>query len=1064
MMLSSFRYTRLGRSSLQRLLITVIILTLVPPLILVLGAWHHERARLLSAAQDQVETVTSLVELLERRRYDGARQVLAAIAAAPVVRRFAHEPCNAYMADVQRAFPTYTNLGLIDLEGRIVCSAIPPATGVALADRSYFNEALREPGVSAEHVIGRVTNLRALTFASRIEREDGSGPSGVIFAALDLERAASRLRELKLPDFIQVDVTTEDGIVLASTQADSALLGRPVEDVELRERIKLVGQQRAELTRAEQFPVVRVIGQFRPTTIVLASRLDTARLLEPVARDLQMRLAALALAAALGAALAWRLSHREITAPVASLLSRMRRFGAGEPDEAPPAEPLAGEFAELHREFSRMRRTLDERGREHEKMLDEVRSMQEKVVSSQRISRIGYWEIDLRSGRVGGTSHLAGILGTDIPKTLKDWLMRLPDLEREGLLTSLEKAWLGDGPLDIEYPMQLGSTPRGWVRMRGEVRTAADDMTVQLQGSVQDITERKVAEIRLAAQMGRLQLLHRITRAIGDRLSISDILGIVVVQLEEQMPLAFCAAASYDVHANTILIEQLGARSMSNAGNRPLDVGETIPADGGALSRAIGGELVYEPEASVLLQEMPLRLAKSGLHAFVVVPLRSHSSVSGVILAARTQSESFSSSDCEFLRQLGEQVALALHQAELYSDLHRAYETLQRSQEMALRQERLRALGEMASGIAHDINNAVSPLTLYIESLLKHEGGLSAAGRQKLATMQVAAEGIAQTVERMREFHPAHDSPSDRRQAVMNSTVRQVVELTQARWRDSALRNGALIEIVLDLEPDLPEVQISAGDLRDALVNLVFNAVDAMPSGGTLTFRTRRADVGSGPLMAEVSVVDSGIGMTEETRRQCLDPFFSTKGGRGTGLGLAMVFATVQRHHGHLEILSAPGQGTTVRLQLPVQSAPLEGVSIAAAEAPHADPLRLLLVDDDPLVLFPLADALRDEGHDVSTAEGGREAIDLFRSGLDRGCPFSAVITDLGMASVDGSRVAREVKALLPSTLVVMLTGWGRRMTQDGGLPPFVDSLLSKPPRLDEVRAALRSARPTMLR
>ncbi|MCK7494919.1 MAG: GAF domain-containing protein [Comamonadaceae bacterium] len=519
---------------------------------------------------------------------------------------------------------------------------------------------------------------------------------------------------------------------------------------------------------------MRLIGDFGPTSILVAARVDPERLLAPAFRQLQLGLAALLLAAGLGAALAWRLGHRGITGPIAGLLLRMRRFGAGEPDSGPPDRPLAVELTALHDEFARMRETLQERERERERLLSELRDLQAKIVASQRISRIGYWEVDLRTGRLGGTSQLAGILGTAVPQTIQEWLMLLPETDRERLQQCLQAAWTAQGTIDIEYPMSLASAAAGWVRMRGELRTAEDGTPDKLLGSVQDITERKVAEVRLAAQMGRLQLLHRNHPAVAERLSISEILRSVVAQLEEQMPLALCAAAPFDAHSNAILIEHLGVRSQPIAARMQLNEGDSIAADGDGLSRAVGGELVYEPETSVLTQELPMRLAGIGLHSLVLVPLRTQSGVFGVILAARTPCESFSSTDCEFLRQLGEQVALALHQAELYTALRQAYETLQRSQSAALRQERLRALGEMASGIAHDINNALSPLTLYIESLLKHEAEFVLDGPPEARDHAIGtpkelgtrssecANSIRRTTARRTVVSPTSTRPSDR--------------------------------------------------------------------------------------------------------------------------------------------------------------------------------------------------------------------------------------------------------------------------------------------------------------
>lgn len=1058
-MLLNVRHAWLRQPSLRKLLVALVLLQPLPLLIVVLAGWHLEKVRLVKTAFDQVETTVALVAMLERRRYDGARQVLATLAAAPVVRTSASAPCSAFLADVQRAFPSYTNLGLIDLDGRLLCSAVRPTKDITLPDRAYFKEALRTPEVAAEYVLGRVTNFRALTFALRIEREGFAGPSGVIFAALDLDGAAQRLRELKLPDYLQIDITTETGIVLASTQPGINVLGRPVADAELLQQIQTVRNPVVNAKTSVHFQAVHLIGDFHPTSIVVATQVDSAHLLAPANRLLQIHLAALLLAAALGAVLAWRLGNREIARPIAGLLARMRRFAAGEPDHGPPDQPVAPELASLHAEFTQMHLTIQERGREREQLLSDLKVLQAKVIASQRISRIGYWEIDLRTGRLGGTSHLSGLLGTSIPQSLQEWLMLISVADRERLQASLEKAWADEEPLDIEYQIPLASAAPGWVRMRGEVRRGGDGTPDQLQGSLQDITERKLADLRLTEQMGRLQLLHQITRAIADRLSIAEILRIVVAQLKEQMPLALCAAAPFNAQSNTVVIEYLDVRNLPNTDQMCIAVGDTIPADGDGLSRAVRGELAYEPETSGLQQELPLRLINMGLHSLVLVPMRTQSGVFGVILAARTASESFSSTDCEFLRQLGEQVALALHQAELYTTLQQTYETLEQSQAAALRQERLRALGEMASGIAHDINNALSPLTLYIESLLKHEAGLSLAGREKLAIMQLAAQGVAHTVERMREFQPSNDLTLDKRRAVVNATVVQVIELTGARWRDKALSGGAKIDVVTDLAPDVPDVQIDEGDLRDALINLIFNAVDAMPNGGTLTLRTRRVGTNSRAPLGEICVMDTGVGMTEETRRHCLEPFFSTKGKSGTGLGLAMVHATVQQHHGHLEIETAKGKGTLVRIHLPVHTSVAEdGLAPTARETA---PLKLLLVDDDPLVLFPLQDALRDCGHSVTIANGGREALELLRTEMDSGLPFDAVITDLGMPGVDGTQVAREAKIQCPSIFVIMLTGWGRRMAENGAQPPFIDVLLSKPPRIEELLGALDMIRPT---
>jgi len=195
--------------------------------------------------------------------------------------------------------------------------------------------------------------------------------------------------------------------------------------------------------------------------------------------------------------------------------------------------------------------------------------------------------------------------------------------------------------------------------------------------------------------------------------------------------------------------------------------------------------------------------------------------------------------------------------------------------------------------------------------------------------------------------------------------------------------------------------------------------------------------------------------MDEETRRRCLEPFFTTKGERGTGLGLAMVYGTVQRHSADIEIDSAVGRGTTVRLRFAVQSVSVVGRTEAASpRVPR--PLKILVVDDDPLLIQSLRDTLEGDGHTVTTADGGQSGIDTFLIAQTTGeALFDVVITDLGMPYVDGRKVSSAVKAASPGTAVLLLTGWGQRLVADGDIPPHVDRVLSKPPKLRELRAAL---------
>ena len=247
------------------------------------------------------------------------------------------------------------------------------------------------------------------------------------------------------------------------------------------------------------------------------------------------------------------------------------------------------------------------------------------------------------------------------------------------------------------------------------------------------------------------------------------------------------------------------------------------------------------------------------------------------------------------------------------------------------------------------------------------------------------------------------------------------------------------------------------------MTNLIFNAVDAMPpAGGTITLahllgRSKRAnargEAAAGTLVLEVA--DTGAGMAEETRRRCLEPFFTTKGTRGTGLGLAMVYGTLQRHGGQIELRSAPGAGTTFTLRFPLRRKLSERELIKIKLDEHCG-RRILVVDDQEPYLRILRHYLTGDGHRVETATGGHEALEKFRAADKDGEGFELVITDKAMPGMNGEQLAADVKALAPETAVILLTGLG---VLEGETPSLAcesaDLALLKPITQAELRASV---------
>jgi signal transduction histidine kinase/ActR/RegA family two-component response regulator len=561
---------------------------------------------------------------------------------------------------------------------------------------------------------------------------------------------------------------------------------------------------------------------------------------------------------------------------------------------------------------------------------------------------------------------------------------------------------------------------------------------------------RREAQDKLQMQLARLNLLGQITRAIGDRLDLKSILQIVIRSLEEQLPVDFSCFCLYDSVQNVMTVNNVGIKSRPLASELALPEDATFPIDKNGLSRCIEGELVHEPDIHGIEFPFPQRLAGAGLRALVMSPLIIEGAVFGILVIARRQADSFTSSDCEFMKQLSEHVALAIHQAELHNSLKQAYDDLHQTQKAVMQQERLRALGQMASGIAHDINNAISPMSIYTEYLLEDEPDLSDATRKYLEMVKRVVNDISATVARMGEFYRQREAQVELAPIDLNELAQQAIDLTRARWSDMPQQRGIVIAMHTVFAPGLPRAMGIDNEIREALTNLIFNAVDALPNGGAITILTGTDSTAAGRIRLEIA--DTGIGMNEETKRRALEPFFTTKGERGTGLGLAMVYGIMQRHGAEIEIDSTVGVGTAMRFVFQ-QAADTIGPQ-QPAFAGKSPALAILLIDDDPFILDSMRMILERDGHSVTLAEGGETGINTFKAAQARGTPFEIVFTDLGMPHIDGRQVARTIRKLSPAAKIVLLSGWGQRLAGRETESDF-DCVLGKPPKLSELREAL---------
>jgi nitrogen-specific signal transduction histidine kinase len=365
--------------------------------------------------------------------------------------------------------------------------------------------------------------------------------------------------------------------------------------------------------------------------------------------------------------------------------------------------------------------------------------------------------------------------------------------------------------------------------------------------------------------------------------------------------------------------------------------------------------------------------------------------------------------------------------------------------ERAAQADKLRALGQLASGVAHDFNNALAAILGRAQLLRRSTADPEHA--RGLDIILTAAEDAAATVRRIRSF--ALQSPGEAHTEVcVLELLRDAVEITRTRWENDARARGLRYDVTVEGDESL-SMQGNASELREVFVNLVVNAIDAMPEGGRLSISCRQR---GGRL--RLLFTDDGMGMADEVRARIFEPFFTTKGVHGTGLGLFVSYGIVERHGGQISASSVPARGTTFTIDLPYSESHAhpacdEPGALPHTRMPRAAPLSVLVVDDEEHVRETLAEMVEALGHRVRRADGGRAAL----LALDE-ARFDLVFTDLSMPEMDGWEVAREVRRRSPSTRIAVVTGYGREVARTQADAP-ADTVIGKPFNFAQVEEVL---------
>ena len=542
------------------------------------------------------------------------------------------------------------------------------------------------------------------------------------------------------------------------------------------------------------------------------------------------------------------------------------------------------------------------------------------------------------------------------------------------------------------------------------------------------------------AKIKQLTALYEIGKALSSTLDIDRLLERGLELLHDRLGYDSCAILLVDKTTDELFVRQVSGRDFDSVRHRRFRIG----IDGIVGWVAKTGEPYYAPD---VLKDPHYLVGSPEIRSEAAFPLKMREQIAGILNVESRDLRGFDEDDLKVLSSFASQMSISIENAQLFFDLKQTLSELKQAQDQIIQTEKLKALGEMASGVAHDFNNLLAVILGNIQLLsyqLDHLGLEEI--RERLRAIERSSRDGAETVRRIQEFTGIRRD-KEFSSISINDLVREVVVMTEPRWKDQAQNKGIQIDLATRFEK-VPLVLGNPSELREVLTNIVFNAVDAMPEGGRLTLSTHH----SAEDWVELRITDTGMGMTAEVKRRIFDPFFTTKGVTNSGLGMSVSYGIVKRHGGEILVESELGKGSIFAIHLPT-GYPTDTEAEGPGPVREGPPARILVIEDDAAVQDILRQMLTAKGHQVVLASDGEKGIELFKND-----PFDLVLTDLGMPRISGWEVGKILKGLDPNVPVIMITGWGVELQREKVKESGIDRIISKPFVFEEITRVISEA------
>lgn len=547
--------------------------------------------------------------------------------------------------------------------------------------------------------------------------------------------------------------------------------------------------------------------------------------------------------------------------------------------------------------------------------------------------------------------------------------------------------------------------------------------------------ENAVLYNRQKEHIRQLQTIEELVKALNSTLDPQSLFGIISSQIKKIIPCIRISIGIY--HENE---KEFSLAVVSNDKGTFLDTEIRVPRDETTMYKAIQskGHFICN-DLSRMNKRIRDRLERFGIRSYINFPIEIDGRVTTCLNLFSDRVNYFTEDKLKLLYGLTNHIALSIRNSRLYRELETTYVNLKSTQNQLVTSERLRALGEMTSGVAHDFNNVLGAI-MGRAQLLK----LKAKDEEVIQGLEIiekAATDGSNTVKRMQDFTRVR-TDTDFVTLNLYTAIQDVVEITQTRWKDDADLKGIKIDLKLDLKKDI-FIKGNLSEIREVFTNIMFNGIDAMSTGGTLTIRTSQKGN-----KAEVVFSDTGKGMSKEVQARVFEPFFTTKGVKGNGLGMSVVYGIVSRHFGEIEIDSEEDKGTNIIIRLPKSDKQSdEGKKKKKVTQPKSKKkARVLVIDDEENIRTLLSEILEFHDHSVTLCENGLSGIEELKKG-----DYDIVFTDLGMPDMSGWEVARAVREIKPKTAIALITGWAVQLDKKKMAEAGINHIISKPFEIEAI-------------